>query len=750
MMNTKISKTLEAVVARLTFDMRRDAVATSYRDRLVLAILGDEHTFAYRIMTSLVSDWELFQLLRRVEHRLATQPQHEEQTPDEYFKSLSELLRRTVAARHVSTAHVLHLVASDTATAFADVLGMYGLSAGDILVAMQSLAGGDVEATERALLSINTPLSAARTLDKFGVNLTERARRGEIDPVIGRDSEIERVVQILSRRKKNNPILIGEAGVGKSAIVEGLALRMVEGRVPRSIASKELYSVDMAMLIAGTKFRGEFEERMRELLDSLERERDTIIFIDEVHTIVGAGATQGTLDVANMLKPALARGVVQTIGATTPAEYRSTIERDAALERRFQSVSVEPTTAERTCEILSRLATHYAAYHGVEYGDEVLRYVVELAGRYITERHFPDKAIDVMDEAGALAAMVHDKQVERSHVERVVHATTAIPVERLSSDERSRLASLESYLSGVVIGQAKAVESLSRAVIRSRSGLGDSGRPWGVFLFVGPTGVGKTLLAKHLAEWLFDERRGLIRLDMSEYGEKHNVSRLIGSPPGYVGYGEGGQLSEAVRRNPHSVVLFDEIEKAHSDVYNILLQIFDEGRLTDGMGRNVDFRHTIIILTSNLGTRQLVRGVGYTLPSDRSTAKSSADRYRAAVEEHFAPEFVNRIDDIVVFESLSSSDMQRVAHRELSSVVERAAKMGVELIVSPRAVAWLADEGYDVRYGARAVRRVIASVVEQPLASLIVEGRAVAGCRVVVELRKSKIALRVAAESRVA
>ncbi len=753
MMNTKISRTLEAIVARLAFDLRRDAVATSYKDRLVLAILGDDSTFAHRIISSLIKDWELYQLLRRVEHRLTTQPESELLTPDEYFKSLCELLANTVSARRVSTAHVLYYVASDNSTAFADVVRMYGISASDINVAMESLAAGDDIARGEMLVDMKPEVGSVRQLDKYGVNLTERARRGEIDPVIGRDEEIERVVHILSRRKKNNPILIGEAGVGKSAIVEGLALRMAEGRVPRNIASKELYSVDMAMLIAGTKFRGEFEERMRELLQALERERDTIIFIDEVHTIVGAGATQGTLDVANMLKPALARGVVQTIGATTPDEYRATIERDAALERRFQSVRVEPTTAERTFEILCRLSPHYAEYHGVRYCDEVLRYVVELAERYITERHFPDKAVDVMDEAGALAAMAHDADVERSHVERVVHAATAIPVERLSSDELSRLQSLESYLKGVVIGQAEAVERLSRAVVRSRSGLGDSCRPWGVFLFVGPTGVGKTLLAKHLSEWLFDERRGMVRLDMSEYGEKHNVARLIGSPPGYVGYGEGGQLSEAIRRNPYSVVLFDEIEKAHSDIYNILLQIFDEGRLTDGAGRNIDFRHTIIILTSNLGSRVVprsVRGVGYALPGAASASKSHADRYRAAVEEHFTPEFINRIDEIVVFGSLSRDDVQRIAQLELSRVVERAARVGVELSVTPRAVAWLATEGYDESYGARALRRLINTAIEQPLASLLVQGRASEGCRVVAELRRSKISLRVVAESRVA
>lgn len=746
MMNTKISKTLEAIVARLSFELSRDNVKSSYSDRLLLEILSDDATLAYRLLASLVHDWELYQLLRRVEHRIASQPTAEELTPDEYYRALCETLRLSVSSRRVSTVHVLYMVASDVSTAFADLIGMYGISAADIRSAMEHLADDGSEFMRDNIVDIRPSKQAQRALDKFGYNLTERALRGELDPVIGRDDEIERVVQILARRKKNNPILIGEAGVGKSAIVEGLAMRIVEGNVPRSIAQKQLYVVDMAMLIAGTKFRGEFEERMHELLQMLERERDTIIFIDEIHTIVGAGATQGSLDVANMLKPALARGVVQTIGATTPDEYRTTIERDAALERRFQSVVVEPTSRERTYDILCRLAPNYASYHGVEYSDEVLRYAIDLAERYIPDRHFPDKAIDIIDEAGAVACIAEARSVEREHIERVVHTATGIPVERLSASERGRLMTLESHLMGRVVGQQRAVERLARAIVRSRSGLSDEQRPWGVFLFVGPTGVGKTLLAKSIAEWLFDERRGLVRIDMSEYGEKHNVSRLIGSPPGYVGYGEGGQLSEAVRRNPYSVVLFDEIEKAHSDVYNILLQIFDEGRLTDGMGRHIDFRHTIIILTSNIGAQRVMqhrRSVGYATTEHRS-ASLTADGYRTAVEEHFAPEFLNRLDDVIVFDSLTAEDMRRVVKIEVEALVRRAERVGITLDITPRALLHLATEGYDERYGARSLRRLLVSAVEQPLSQLFIEGEVESGERVVVELRRKRIVLRIA------
>ena len=567
---------------------------------------------------------------------------------------------------HVSTAHALLHIVSDPHTITSQVLAMYHFDAQAIATELQKMT---LEADQTTPPDTNfrptpelrfiglrepvrdTPPAEPALLDKFGTDLTYEARRGRIDPVVGREREMERIVQILSRRKKNNPILIGEAGVGKSAIVEGLALRMAADEVPATIRGKRLYSLDVSSLLAGTKYRGEFEERMQRLLEELRRKQDSILFIDEIHTIAGAGSTQGSLDTANILKPALARGELQVIGATTLDEYREDIESDPALERRFQKILVEPASEEETLQILHNIAPHYERHHGVRYSDEALRACVALTGRYITDRNFPDKAIDVLDEAGARIHLQDKGKTEKpsrktasrepvgaaagaktpknrsrktaaadtttvggavwtlpsdpgppdiraEHIEQVITSMTGIPAERLSGSESERLRGLADYLSARVIGQCEAVEKISRSIQRSRAGLKDEGRPIGVFMFVGPTGVGKTLLAKELSKWLFDENKGLIRIDMSEYSEKHNVARLIGSPPGYVGYGEGGQLTEAVRRHPYSVVLFDEIEKAHPEVFNTLLQIFDEGHLTDGSGRKVDFRNTVIILTS--------------------------------------------------------------------------------------------------------------------------------------------------------
>ena len=603
---------------------------------------------------------------------------------------------------HVSTAHALLHIVSDPHTITSQVLAMYHFDAQAIATELQKMTSVANQKTpsdtdfrptpELRFIGLrepvrDTPPAEPALLDKFGTDLTYEARRGRIDPVVGREREMERIVQILSRRKKNNPILIGEAGVGKSAIVEGLALRMAADEVPATIRGKRLYSLDVSSLLAGTKYRGEFEERMQRLLEELRRKQDSILFIDEIHTIAGAGSTQGSLDTANILKPALARGELQVIGATTLDEYREDIESDPALERRFQKILVEPASEEETLQILHNIAPHYERHHGVRYSDEALRACVALTGRYITDRNFPDKAIDVLDEAGArihlqdkgktekpsrktasrepVGAAAEAKtpknrsrktaaadtttvggavwtlpsdpgppEIRAEHIEQVITSMTGIPAERLSGSESERLRGLADYLSARVIGQCEAVEKISRSIQRSRAGLKDEGRPIGVFMFVGPTGVGKTLLAKELSKWLFDENKGLIRIDMSEYSEKHNVARLIGSPPGYVGYGEGGQLTEAVRRHPYSVVLFDEIEKAHPEVFNTLLQIFDEGHLTDGSGRKVDFRNTVIILTSNVGSRAAaIRStqVGYSTCSKSDTQqKAPQSEYRRA------------------------------------------------------------------------------------------------------------------------
>ena len=688
---TKISKTLEGILARTAFDTAKAGTTHSLKDFLFLEILREEGSLACQILSSRLKDWELYQIRLRVERETRDAAGKQTHDPEAFFRAFAdELIAACGPVRSISTAHALIRIASDRTTAASRILEMYHITPEILAAELQRFITAGDETQTRIHVHVldydetNRPQedASAQMLEKFGANLTRMAREGRIDPVVGREREIERVVQILSRRKKNNPILIGEAGVGKSAIVEGLALRIASGDVPCTIAGKTIFSLDVSSLVAGTKFRGEFEERMQQLIDTLRKAKDTIIFIDEIHTIVGAGSTQGSLDTANILKPALARGELQTIGATTLDEYRENIETDSALERRFQKVVIEPTTPEQTLQILRNIAPHYERHHKVHYTEEALQACVTLTGRYVTDRYFPDKAIDALDEAGsrahlqsarepeelramktalsdakrerreAVEALVDEKaasarmreialrsklgesraewkrslesnpvEITARHIQEVITAMTGIPAERVSDGEMIRLQTLREHLAKRVVGQQEAVEKISRTIRRSRAGLKDENRPIGVFLFVGPTGVGKTLLAKEVSKWLFDERRGLIRIDMSEYGEKHNVARLIGSPPGYVGYGEGGQLTEAVRRQPYAVVLFDEIEKAHPEVFNAMLQIFDEGHLTDGSGRKVDFRNTIIIMTSNVGSRAVVRKsvqVGYS-----TTSKSS-------------------------------------------------------------------------------------------------------------------------------
>ena len=647
-------------------------------------------------------------------------------------------------------------------------------------------------------------------LEKFGRDLTKMAAEGKIDPVIGRQTEIERVIQILSRRTKNNPVLIGEPGVGKTAVAEGLALKIHEGEVPELLKNKRLISLDLTGMVAGSKYRGDFEERIKAAIDEVKKDGNVILFIDELHTIIGAGSAEGSTDAANILKPALARGDFQVIGATTINEYRQHIEKDAALERRFQKVVVEPTTPEQTLQILRNIAPHYEQHHKVRYTEEALQACVELTGRYITDRFLPDKAIDVLDEAGsrihlqsarepaelrqmetaldqvrrerreAVKELVYEKaasarlreialrsklgesrnewqrsletnpvEITAEHIQQVITSMTGIPAERISGGELTRLQTLCQHLSQRVVGQQEAVEKISRTIRRSRAGLKDENRPIGVFLFVGPTGVGKTLLAKEVSKWLFDEQRGLIRIDMSEYSEKHNVARLIGSPPGYVGYGEGGQLTEAVRRQPYAVILFDEIEKAHPEVFNSMLQIFDEGHLTDGSGRKVDFRNTIIIMTSNVGSRNVVKKsvqVGYSTVSKSATASAMPQcEYRKALEQTFAPEFLNRIDDIVLFRTLELSDVERIIELELQGLFERTRRLGYKVKITDGAKRRLAAMGYESRYGVRSLKRTLMDNVEEPLSTLIIDGKLHEGDTVVVESDKSHgVKLRVA------
>ena len=761
-MQLKISKTLEGLIARSAFNTTKAGITHSLKDFLALELLREEGSLAFQLLSARLRDWELHQVRLRIEHEIHTVKRQESRNAsDAFYRGFAEELRATSdAVRSVTTGHALLSIAGDRTTATAHVLEMYGITPQIIAEELQRFAAGDDFGTEITVgkpgfKTAERPFEepSGHPLAQFGADLTQLARDGKVDPVIGRDREIDRVIQILSRRKKNNPILIGEAGVGKSAIVEGLALRIARGEVPATIAGKRIFSLDVSALVAGTKFRGEFEERMQQLLDLLRRSRDTIVFIDEIHTIVGAGSTQGSLDTANILKPARARGELQTIGATTLDEYRTDIESDTALERRFQRVLVEPTTPEQTLGILRRIAPDYERHHRVRYSDEALRACVELTGRYVTGRCFPDKAIDALDEAGSRAHLQRNAatvpvEIGEGLVRRVVSDMTGIPAERVSEDEASRLRSLRDHLARRVVGQQEAVERIARTIRRSRAGLQDENRPIGVFLFVGPTGVGKTLLAKEVSKWLFDEHRGLIRIDMSEYAEKHNVARLIGPPPGYVGYGEGGQLTEAVRRQPYAVVLLDEIEKAHPEVFNTLLQLFDEGRLTDGSGRTVDFRNTILIMTSNVGSREVARKplrVGYATPSKGAAPDTVPDgEYRRALEQAFAPEFLNRIDDIVIFRTLDAGDVVRIIDLELQGLFTRTGRLGYKIKVTEGAKRRLASMGYEARYGVRSLRRTLAEQVEEPLSTLILDGKLRTGDTVVVESDRSRgIRLRV-------
>ena len=569
---------------------------------------------------------------------------------------------------------------------------------------------------------------ATKALDKYGHDLTKQAEEGKLDPVVGRDVEIERVVQILSRRKKNNPILIGEPGVGKSAIVEGIALR-IKNDEATALKGKRIVTLDIAAMVAGTTYRGQFEERMKQVITELQTHPEIILFIDEIHTLIGAGNASGSLDAANILKPALARGEVQCIGATTTAEYAKSIEKDGALERRFQKVPVRPTTSEETVHILERLSAHYADYHHVVYTDEVLKACVNLSERYITDRAFPDKAIDVMDEVGARS---HARQkalgeenttpyvITTDDVAGVVSMMSGVPVQRVATAENERLRTMADVLKRKIIGQDKAVETVVRAIQRSRLGLRDPKRPIGTFFFLGQTGVGKTYLAQCLAEEMFGSKEALIRFDMSEYMEKHTVSLLVGAPPGYVAHEDGGKLTEAVRRKPYSIILFDEIEKAHPDIFNILLQVLDEGRLTDRQGHVVDFKNTIIVLTSNVGTRQLQEfGNGIGFGADEADPQKANKTLLKALQKQFPPEFVNRIDNVVTFEPLSRATIAQIVRIEISLLQQRLRAQEHQLSVSSEAIAQLVEKSFDSKNGARPVKRAVQTYLEDPITDIL-------------------------------
>ncbi len=673
---------------------------------------------------------------------------------------------------------------------------------------------GDGENLGGGASGYKNPKSKSKTpvLDNFGRNLTTLAEEGKLDPVIGREKEIERVSQILSRRKKNNPLLIGEPGVGKSAIAEGLALRIVQRKVSRVLFNKQIVTLDLASMVAGTKYRGQFEERIKAIMNELEKNDDIILFIDELHTIVGAGGATGSLDASNMFKPALARGEIQVIGATTLDEYRQYIEKDGALERRFQKVMVDPTSPEETVLILNQIKDKYEAHHNVEYTDDAINACVSLTNRYITDRYLPDKAIDALDEAGSRvhiknikvpqsiielekqleeirveksnvvksqkyeeAAQLRDteKQIENDlknaqkewedsakeskeivseeNVAEVVSMMSGIPVNRIAEEEMKKLAVMAEKVNDQVIGQEDAVQKVVKAIQRNRAGLKDPNRPIGTFIFLGTTGVGKTQLAKVMAKELFDSEDSLIRIDMSEYMEKFAVSRLIGAPPGYVGYEEGGQLTEAVRRKPYSVVLLDEIEKAHPDVFNILLQLLDEGQITDSLGRKIDFRNTIIILTSNIGTRQLKDfgdGVGFGTNAKKSSADSRAkSTIESALKRTFAPEFLNRIDDVVFFNSLEKEDIVQIIDLELNKLYARVGKLGFEITVTDSAKDYIVEKGWDRDYGARPLKRAIQKYIEDPLAEEIVNSGIKEGDSLLLDYDTEKDELKISVES---
>lgn len=574
-------------------------------------------------------------------------------------------------------------------------------------------------------------------IEDFGFDLTKAAAEGKLDPVVGRETEIARVIEILGRRKKNNPMLIGEPGVGKSAIVEGIALRIAGGSISPALAKKRLISLDIALVVAGTKYRGDFEKRLKSIINEASSNPDIILFIDEFHTIVGAGGAQGSLDAANILKPALARGELQCIGATTMDEFAKIVEKDGALDRRFQKIVVEPTDIQQSITILENLKPNYEDFHKVTYSDEAIEACVRLTDRYITDKSLPDKAIDALDEAGSMIRLnlTKDKRtgniVDAEDIATVVSKMTGIPVNKVAESEGNRIMKMKGRLQSRIIGQDDAIEKVVRAIQRNRAGLKDPNRPIGTFLFFGPTGVGKTQLAKCLAEYLFDSQENMVRIDMSEYMEKFTVSRLVGAPPGYVGYEEGGQLSERVRRKPYCVVLLDEIEKAHPDIFNILLQVLDEGRLTDSNGRVVSFRNTIVIMTSNVGSRELDEygsGVGFAT-SGKSVSKNRQSVLEKAIRKSFPPEFINRVDERIFFNALTKEDIEKIIDIELKDLRSRAEEAGYKLVVTPSAKRFIADAGFDPAFGARPLKRAVMKYVEDPVSEFIISDRILQGRR---------------------
>ena len=826
-MENKFSEGLNNVFKLSKSEAKRLQSEFLSTEHFLLGIIKTDNS-AKEILENLQAD--LTQIRRKIENmNQNTNPFAEEKDSisltklADYALKRADLESRQYKSSEINTVHLLLGILYKIEDPATSILGSYDVDYESVAKEYQALLKNsgqlpkssayddDEEREEYGQMkkptgSISTGKSKTPTLDNFGRDLTALASEGKLDPVIGREKEIERVSQILSRRKKNNPLLIGEPGVGKSAIAEGLALRIHQKKVSRVLFGKRVITLDLASLVAGTKYRGQFEERMKAIMTELEKNRDVILFIDELHTIVGAGSSTGSLDASNMFKPALARGEIQCIGATTLDEYRQYIEKDGALERRFQKVMVEPTSIEETILILNQIKDKYEDHHNVTYTDEAIAACVNLTSRYITDRFLPDKAIDAMDEAGSrvyiknmkvpteiieheakieeikelkqkavkaqdylearklkdeeeqlqmelsVAQEKWDKevkekkeQVTEENVAEVVSMMSGVPVTKVGKNEMDKLANMDNLLNGKVIGQEDAVKKVVKAIQRNRAGLKDPNRPIGTFIFLGTTGVGKTELAKVMARELFDSDDALIRIDMSEYMEKFAVSRLVGAPPGYVGYEEGGQLTEAVRRKPYAVILLDEIEKAHPDVFNILLQILDEGHVTDSLGRKVDFRNTIIILTSNIGTRDLKDfgdGVGF----GTSAKKSNTDaRARATIEsalkKAFSPEFLNRIDDIIIFNALEKEDIKKIIDLELNKLYKRLEKLNYSVHLTDDAKDFISEKGWDKDFGARPLKRAIQKYIEDLLAEMLVNKQFTEGEEVVLKLNEAKDAL---------
>ncbi|MFH2142842.1 MAG: ATP-dependent Clp protease ATP-binding subunit [Bacteroidota bacterium] len=792
-------------------------------EHLFLGILRDGEGLAIEVLNAL--GMNLYELKKEIEKKIRSDEEIKLSDSDyiPLLKSTERILRlvnlelKHFKSETVDTGHLLLAILKDQGNHVSQLFSTYHIDYNQVKMQLNKFkptAKSDMFGDEsddksssygggQGSAQPNKSGSETPVLDNFGIDLTKAVEENRLDPIVGREVEIERLAQILSRRKKNNPVLIGEPGVGKSAIVEGLAIRIIQKKVSRVLFGKRVITLDLASIVAGTKYRGQFEERMKAILNELSKSDDIILFIDEIHTIVGAGGASGSLDAANMLKPALARGEIQCIGATTLDEYRQHIEKDGALERRFQKVMVDPTTPEETLEILKKIKERYEDHHNVVYTDEALEACVKLPLRYISDRHLPDKSIDALDEAGSRvhisnihvpkkiieleeslevirskkviavknqkfeeAASYRDKEkdvlekieneknvwekelikhretVTEENVAEVVAMMTGVPVKRIAEAETSKLVKMNEELRGSIVGQDEALKQIVKAIQRNRAGLKDPNKPIGTFIFLGPTGVGKTQLAKVLAEYLFDRIDSLIRIDMSEYMEKFAVSRLVGAPPGYVGYEEGGQLSEKVRRKPYSVVLLDEIEKAHPDVFNILLQVLDEGRLTDSLGRRIDFRNTILIMTSNIGTRQLSefgKGIGFD-----SSAKADGEKAYAnsiihnALKKTFAPEFLNRIDDVIIFNSLTKKHIFEIIDIELKSFYKRVEELGYKLKISPSAKDYICEKGWDPKFGARPLKRAIQKYLEDPMAETIIQTKMNKGDVLSVNYNKTK------------